>query len=295
MKTNKKITAMSSQSLGNGGFLPDTFLEEVDQFLEDTESEDESADCDPGTVSSIISTSSFTPLSTSASGTSTRQSIEKTPNRSTADHPTTAVTVRPAKSALKKTSSYNGLVELNGELEVIPVRTEKSAWKTLPAPCTQPIRRIISSPNLEGNVESGIRRNVSFSQILIRDYEMTIGCNPSCSDGVPVELDWAYQELVPLPVDAYEEHRGSHRRSRQEMRLGPVMRRDIVREAGVSRGEIKEAQKMAAKIQRQRAATLSKASLMPIEAMIESAARKIKRGLGKTMGRSKSSDALINL
>ena len=212
----------------------------------------------------------------------------------------------PRKSALKKVSSYNGLEGLPGacavtEEETIPINTHKSAWKTLPAPkattITSRVRRVGSSPALFPEPEQDeaplpaplspslsspkphqhrIKRNVSFTQIHVRDYPMTLGDNPSCVMGTPVTLDWDYQQQAPLAVEEYEAHRPA-RRNRYEMRLHEQARQDILRAAGVSRTDMKVQQEQISRTRRQRAATITLLPLEPLEALVESARRKVKR------------------
>ena len=47
------------------------------------------------------------------------------------------------------------------------------------------------------------KKSVSFSVVEIRRYPITLGDNPSCSNGPPVQIDWAYTELPPVPLNTY--------------------------------------------------------------------------------------------
>lgn len=47
-------------------------------------------------------------------------------------------------------------------------------------------------------------RRLRFGSITIRRYDRTIGDNPMCSKGIPISLDWTYQEESELPVEDYE-------------------------------------------------------------------------------------------
>ena len=334
-----------------GGFLPDTFLKEVDQFLEDTESDleegedgedgNEGADTiqfwkEPILVNAIIPnngatksspTTTTTKTATPSIATDATAKNSASPTKPSSPSVTRRSTVSsssassPIKSVLKKTSSYNGLEGLGDDEigkgkkehdDVIPINTHKSAWKALPAPkpttgttttttTTCPgVRRVESSPQLgESDESSSMKRNVSFHKIMIRDYDMTLGDNPSCVSGTPVGLDWEYQEQEPLPVDDYESSR-PERRTRREMMLGWDQRQHILRGAGVSRGEMKHAAQQVNRVRRQRAATATLLHLMPLEVMVESATRKVKRlaSLGKKkkhhMKQSKSANDLLS-
>ena len=123
-----------------------------------------------------------------------------------------------------------------------------------------------------------MKRNVSFSQIHIREHDVTVGDSP-CLYGAPVGLDWQFEEKEPVGLEAFEAQR-PRRRSHRQMHLNSYQRRDLLKQANVSVKEIKQAQKKASITRRQRAATTHRLPLMKLEDMIESATRKMKKRLG---------------
>jgi hypothetical protein len=49
-------------------------------------------------------------------------------------------------------------------------------------------------------------KSVTFDKIIIREYALTIGDNPSCSIGAPISLSWKYSaEHIELTLDEYEQ------------------------------------------------------------------------------------------
>lgn len=50
------------------------------------------------------------------------------------------------------------------------------------------MRHSASSPNLTGS-STGLRRSVSFHKVEIREYDVTVGDNPSCRTGPALQLD----------------------------------------------------------------------------------------------------------
>lgn len=49
-------------------------------------------------------------------------------------------------------------------------------------------------------------KKVSFSTLEIREYDVTLGDHPFCRDGLPMSLDWNYNEVsTVLDVHPYEE------------------------------------------------------------------------------------------
>jgi hypothetical protein len=100
------------------------------------------------------------------------------------------------------------------------------------------------------------RSSVQFGSLTIRNYEVQLGDNPSCSKGVPVCIGWSYNELHPICIENYEAWMKDKRRSRNELHLPCSLRESILSEYGYSRSEMTQATREAAKIQKQRRASL---------------------------------------
>jgi BRCT domain type II-containing protein len=84
----------------------------------------------------------------------------------------------------------------------------------------KPLQRYYSLPNASVGSSSSINtksslktsasnrslnRNVSFTNLSIREYNVELGDNPSCSFGVPISLGWDYEEQEALPLDALDD------------------------------------------------------------------------------------------
>ena len=82
------------------------------------------------------------------------------------------------------------------------------------------------------------KRNVSFDQIIIREYFIEIGDNPSCSGGPPVTIGWEYDEVGCMDLEEYEECRPTRRFGRQ-MLLPLETRTQMIEESGISPSEVK--------------------------------------------------------
>jgi len=318
----------------SAGFLPEDFLQEVDEFLlvdsdddeeegtlysssfaaeddddaslhedengnedsERTTSEEESPTCVVQVVAALDPTKQLTEalpdvplkphsaLEDDDAEPSSTSIVAKQAPEAAAPSPASspAGTSSIHKSALKKSSSYGELEELGTD---IPICSKKSSWKTLPPP--PPIannnhggtmRRVGSSPALLEAASTTMKRNVSFSQIHIREHDVTVGDSP-CLFGAPVGLDWHFEEKQPVGLDAFEANRPK-RRSHRQMHLNSYQRRDLLKKANLSEKEIQQAQRKAAQTRRQRAATIHRLPLMKLEDLIESATRKMKKRLG---------------
>lgn len=208
------------------------------------------------------------------------------------------LSIGPRRSILKKCSS---------QLD-IPVSFKRRAWKSLPKPDMNAIKKSSSMgsffhhqqhhPSSESNCNSiseedascqqtnnssnNLKKSVSkvsFTDITVRDYNLTLGDNPSVSYGPPVSLDWDYQEKAPVRLDTYEEGRGT-RKKKGNMRLSYNMRELILKkEYGHSEAELAQAKRNVDQAKRQRDITKLFLPISKVEDLVQSAGRKAKRAL----------------
>mmetsp|Transcript_53715 Transcript_53715/g.59995 ORF Transcript_53715/g.59995 Transcript_53715/m.59995 type:complete len:428 (-) Transcript_53715:115-1398(-) len=126
------------------------------------------------------------------------------------------------------------------------------------------------------------KKRISFGSIKIREHSQTIGDNPSCSYGTPVQLDWDYEQLEDVKVEDYEAYRPSTR-TKQEFQLNHYQRRNLLKLRGFSNNDIKKSKKEVSKVRNQRERTkflvMNYPALTTVEDAIESGARKLKRTL----------------
>uniref|UniRef100_A0A7S4T6P9 Uncharacterized protein n=1 Tax=Ditylum brightwellii TaxID=49249 RepID=A0A7S4T6P9_9STRA len=122
-------------------------------------------------------------------------------------------------------------------------------------------------------------KSVSFSYVEVREYSLTLGDHPDCSDGPPISLDWSYTNQKRVNLDYYEDHRGPHKML-PEMKSETSERRDFLqREAGFSVAEIQMSEKEVERIRKQRRVTrtLSTRPARELEEKFASAKRKMVR------------------
>ena len=127
-----------------------------------------------------------------------------------------------------------------------------------------------------------MKRNVSFSNLEIRSYDVTLGDAPT-QNGPPISLDWNYDPdaTEEFDIDHYENIRHYTRRSRSEMVMPPSYRQYLLmREAGFNRNEIRNAMEEAKRTARQRERTVRGLKWQPAEEMVEKARRKLFRSGG---------------
>ena len=175
------------------------------------------------------------------------------------------------------------------ELPHIPVNTKRNAWLNLKAPSCVLARLSRSSSNNNSTPPQGAhnaaaeapRRSIQFYAVEIREYEQTVGDNPSVSYGPPVSLDWNYAARQAVELDAYEANRG-RRRTLRQMMLNYYHRTHLLAAClGYSESELQAAQKAAEKIKGQRSMTKATLAVSKLEEAWQSTKRKLGKGKKK--------------
>lgn len=135
-------------------------------------------------------------------------------------------------------------------------------------------RRFVSFDDLE-------TLKVSFSKVEIREYPIIIGDNPSVSNGAPLTIAWEPQDQVSAALDEYENNRPP-RRAYTEMSMPKIVREDMIRSAGISRGEIRRVTRDVNIARRQRRKTIELLHTATFEETMERAKRGIKNIIMKS-------------
>eukprot|EP00592_Proboscia_alata_P005292 CAMPEP_0194368308 /NCGR_PEP_ID=MMETSP0174-20130528/16569_1 /TAXON_ID=216777 /ORGANISM="Proboscia alata, Strain PI-D3" /LENGTH=335 /DNA_ID=CAMNT_0039144637 /DNA_START=65 /DNA_END=1072 /DNA_ORIENTATION=- len=185
------------------------------------------------------------------------------PQQYVAQHP--LLKPPPKKSGMKKVLSFSNL------------QIEDS-------PTSKINKRNKSNPELYEEIkyefQGKMKRNVSFSDIKITEFDMTLGDNPCCRFGPPVQLAWESSGEENYNIDVYEEFRIP--RSKEQLVMPSDLRmRLLATDAGYSLQELREAIKQGNKTKRQRQWTVSTLALSQLENMVEKTSRKIKRQIKK--------------
>ena len=114
------------------------------------------------------------------------------------------------------------------------------------ASLTQPLGKPTSKPEDESATmqmpKSQHKKSVSFADLDIRSYSVTIGDHPCCTSGCPLTLDWDYQESDHMSIDQYEATR-TPRRQMSDLRTTSEHRLQILEEDGLSGVELRRAQR----------------------------------------------------
>jgi hypothetical protein len=191
--------------------------------------------------------------------------------------------------ALLLSSSLKPILKRSFSLQEIPLATRTSSWRQLPAPNLEYIRSsscpttttpTTSVPAQEANSKGRRKQRrptVTFDSIQIREYNQTVGDNPSVSIGPPICLDWDFEELEPISVNDYEDHRGLRRTMRQMMMSFHQRRKVLMWLYGFSEQQVEEATHQVNQSKRQRAMTQALLPCQMLEELLQSAQRKAKR------------------
>lgn len=136
-----------------------------------------------------------------------------------------------------------------------PVQVEKEQDEKGPAQeDTERTSADLSSDDDESHTTR--KRQLSFGTITVRRYDVTLGDNPSCAKGVPVSLDWTFQEDVML-LDEYESVRdsitsSSSCSSQSSFYLTKFQRYQLLMASGFTPKELRKAKKQVKVVQRNR-------------------------------------------
>merc|ERR1712151_734813 len=122
-------------------------------------------------------------------------------------------------------------------------------------------------------------KKIRFHNISIREYDLTLGDNPSVSNGPAISLDWKYRSLGNIDVELYEKHRDGKRYYYSELIINCAERTKILKYTyGFTEKEIDKAIKERNKVQSQRASTVATFSRFSKTASIyDRISRRLKR------------------
>jgi len=121
-------------------------------------------------------------------------------------------------------------------------------------------------------------KNVEFKEIEVREYERTVGDNPSCSSGPPLTIGWKFWQRARTSVDWYEKARPA-RKSQFELVMPREARQEmLIVEWRISQAQIATAVRSNIRTKNQRRRTVNNLGrLNKLEEGLESLMRKLMR------------------
>ena len=128
--------------------------------------------------------------------------------------------------------------------------------------------------------------SVSFSTIVVREFPVVIGDNPSCAMGPPPSISWVPDCELSIDIEEFEDYRNGQgyncckRRTGEDLRLDSDQRKYVALSAGSSHHDIAAAVRQVGKDRRARRRSIHNNISKPFYAfdvVKESATRKLKR------------------
>lgn len=176
--------------------------------------------------------------------------------------------------------------KLNGNLENIltPHHEFHVDEENLKKPIlSRPCKSILHNPSCPSRhsceiVES--KRRVTFNEVIVRDYDMTLGDHPDCSYGPPVSIGWDYLEYEPIDVNEYESNH-SRRRPLRHLLLNYYKRKHILQD--VKEEDLKAAVKEIKKVYMLRQITRQFVVWWKVEDGLETICRRARRVVKKDL------------
>jgi len=146
-------------------------------------------------------------------------------------------------------------------------------------PSLKKVSSFVGNSKGEKDSSSEMKPSVSFSNLQIREYDLTLGDHPSCSYGPPVSLGWDYRDAAVVPLEKYEKARSNkfpRRKSSQLVLSYNVRKYLLLKTAGYTKAELREAMKEVERIKHERKMTDMMAPLEPLDEVMEGVINHVK-------------------
>lgn len=122
--------------------------------------------------------------------------------------------------------------------------------------------------------EPKAKRRVVIGMVEVREYELDLCDNPSCSLGPAVGLGWDYQIATVEPIDEYEKNRIPIR-PKEELKMDRKLREEIILKSTYTNKEIKMYTLEKARIANGRTSTKANLPFAKYEEKLENVKRKL--------------------
>lgn len=174
---------------------------------------------------------------------------------------------------------------LGGGISIQQVVTAASCADQAAGMNSRESSRVSLNSSLGNSNNPRIRRNnVSFHSVDVREYDRTVGDNPSCRSGPPLSLDWSYSKKYEKNLEEYEAERQNERAKKlSQLHMNKYKRKNLLAfHWGHTEEDMKEARGSTRKVQRQRSMTQI---LLPVH-LAEEAVISLKRFINKKKGKT---------
>eukprot|EP00551_Chaetoceros_affinis_P009165 CAMPEP_0203680170 /NCGR_PEP_ID=MMETSP0090-20130426/38259_1 /ASSEMBLY_ACC=CAM_ASM_001088 /TAXON_ID=426623 /ORGANISM="Chaetoceros affinis, Strain CCMP159" /LENGTH=326 /DNA_ID=CAMNT_0050548115 /DNA_START=172 /DNA_END=1152 /DNA_ORIENTATION=- len=118
---------------------------------------------------------------------------------------------------------------------------------------------------------------VRFDDVTVRGYFMMPGDNPSVARGTPVTIEWKHNYEEIHNFELYEKNRQNVRRMKDQMKMPPNVRQDLLIKNGYSISDLRQHSKQATIARRERYRTIELLHTSNVEEKIEGLKSVVKR------------------
>jgi hypothetical protein len=136
--------------------------------------------------------------------------------------------------------------------------------QSMPLTRKSSMKKLSSLGSSLGSLKS-LKPSVSFASLSVREYNVMMGDNPSCSYGVPISLGWEYQQHEAVPVVVSQQKK----KNRSNLLLSYNARRQLLKEAGYRSTELRKCVREVNRIKNERAMTEMFLAAQPLEDAME--------------------------
>jgi len=254
---------------------PDSAKLESDEDDSDTDSEsDDEEDYDAFSMNGAGDDDDIRPMVV-ISNTHGQTKTVGTPT-TTSDQGVTVINTTTTTTATTRTPEYSFMEEFLSTLDTIfgCSYTQCVRQEDVRPILKSVLRRKLSQAPLPPQID----RNVSFTRLEIKEFNMTLGNHPSAVTGPPVMLDAKPTREHVIDMESYEKAR-QPRRTRKQLKLTFEARRGILEnDRGFTVSQVKEAWSEALMIRKQRQETRQRTPQQQLwDEVYESAVRKANR------------------
>ncbi len=94
--------------------------------------------------------------------------------------------------------------------------------------CNKQQQEVHGNSNFTTRLKRKHNNTLVFHNVEVREYEVIPGCNPSITDGPPVEIGWRFSEGAVCSVDQFERSRCFRRRNKYRLRMPAYVRESLL-------------------------------------------------------------------
>jgi len=158
----------------------------------------------------------------------------------------------------------------------LPLPVRKSSMKKKPSLLGDAVS---FNRNNDSKPKKSIKPSVSFHSISVREYNIAMGDNPSCSYGIPISLGWEYQQHDTVPLSSILTEEKQTTNGNNNFILSYHVRRQLLKNAGYPTCAMRTCLRQVNRCKRDRAVTELFLAAQPLEDAME----RVVQGVLQTM------------